>query len=69
MRAQAETDSAQVLDNDSTSSVSSWTEGQVQFTFQNTLPGGAPWQAGVIVAIKVTVSDDLRSDPQTVTTA
>jgi hypothetical protein len=56
-------------DLDNTSLVSSWTENQVQFSFQNTLPGGAAWQTNANVAIRVAVSDDFKSDPQTVITA
>jgi hypothetical protein len=55
-------------DIDSTSLVSSWTENQVQFMFQNTLPGGAAWQADLVVRIRVAVSDDFSSDPMNVTT-
>lgn len=54
---------------DSTSLVSAWTEGQVQFTFQNTLPGGAPWQVGANVAIQIASADDFASVASNVTTA
>ena len=54
---------------DSTASVTSWTDGQVQFAFQNTLPGGAAWQSGAVVSIELGVSNDFTSGPQNVTTA
>lgn len=56
-------------DIDSTSLVSSWTDNQVQFSFQNTLPGGAAWQPSQTVAIRVATSDDFKSDPYIVVTA
>jgi hypothetical protein len=53
---------------DGTSLVTSWTEGQVQFTFQKTLPHGTAWQAGTNAGIQVAVSDDFKSDTNAVTT-
>jgi hypothetical protein len=55
--------------SDNTSLVSLWTDSQLQFAFQNTLPGGAAWQPNVNVAIQVAVSDDFKSAPQNVTSA
>ena len=54
---------------DSTSLVSAWSENQMQFTFQNTMPGGLAWQAGFAVRIRVAVSNDFSSDLYNVTTA
>ncbi len=51
--------------------VTSWTDTQILFAFQNVLPGGAAWQAGQVVAVQVAVSDDFISAPapNNVTTA
>ena len=55
--------------NDSTNLVTSWADDQVKFTLPGTLPGGAPWQAGVNVNITIALSDDFVSDAMTVSTA
>jgi hypothetical protein len=54
---------------DSTTSVTSWMEDQVQFTFQQITPDGAPWQARAAVSIEIAVSNDFTSGSQNVTTA
>jgi hypothetical protein len=56
---------------DCTSLVNSWIDTQIQFTFANVLPGGAPWQPAIAVTVAVEIApvSGFKSNVANLTTA
>jgi hypothetical protein len=54
---------------DSSALINSWSDTQIQFTFQAMLPGGAAWSATTPVAIQIAVANDFVSAAFNVVTA